>query len=192
MSRYLLNRLFQSFVVLFVFITLVFVLVQAQPGDYATSFTLDPRLPPEAKAELRKSFGLDQPTYVQYALYIRNFFKGDLGRSFRHNLPVMQVLLERLPRTVMLFLTAAVVSFYFGFVLGKIIAWRRGRCVEYASTVGGVFLFTVFTPWLALMALWLFGLQLGWLPLGKFVSPTLWQSTPFDTNYVFVRLLWTM
>jgi peptide/nickel transport system permease protein len=104
----------------------------------------------------------------------------------------MQVLLERLPRTVMLFLTAAVVSFYFGFVLGKIIAWRRGKFVEYASTVGGVFLFTVFTPWLALMALWLFGLQLGWLPLGKFVSPTLWQSTPFDTNYVFVRLLWTM
>src|SRR3989304_3894454 len=180
MSRYLLNRLAQSFVVLVVFISLVFVLVQAQPGDYSTTFTLDPRLTPEAKAELRKSFGLDRPAYVQYALYVWNFFMGDLGRSFRHNQPVMTVLLERLPRTVMLFATAAVASFYFGFMLGKIIAWRRGQFVEYASTVGGVFLFTIFTPWLALMALWLFGLQLGWLPLGKFVSPTLWQRAPFD------------
>ncbi|MBI4306281.1 MAG: ABC transporter permease [Chloroflexi bacterium] len=192
MTRYLFNRLLQSVVVLFVFISLVFFLVQAQPGDYANVYTLDPRLTPEQKAELRKSFGLEQPLYTQYALYVRNFLEGDLGTSFKHREPVIDVLLQRLPRTVMLFATAAVISFYLGFALGKIIAWRRGRFVEYASTISGVFLFTVFTPWLALMALWLFGLQLDWLPLGQFVNPQLWQNAPFDTNYVFVRLLLTL
>jgi peptide/nickel transport system permease protein len=105
----------------------------------------------------------------------------------------MDVVMQRLPRTVMLFATAAIISFYFGFVLGKIIAWRRGRFVEYASTVGGVFLYTVFTPWLALMTLWLFGLRLGWFPLGKFISTDVWQSASApETNYVFVRMLWTL
>lgn len=192
MTRFLLNRLAQSVVVLFVFLSLVFVLIQAQPGDYSNIYTLNPRLTPEAKLELKKSFGLDRPLYVQYALYITNFLKGDLGTSFRHQVPVMDVVLQRLPRTVMLFATAAVVSFYLGFVLGKIIAWRRGRFVEYASTVGGVFLYTVFTPWLALMTLWLFGLRLGWFPLGKFISTDIWQAAPFDTNYVFVRMMWTL
>ncbi|MBI4219094.1 MAG: ABC transporter permease [Chloroflexi bacterium] len=192
MTRYLLNRLLQSVVVLFVFISLVFFLIQAQPGDYANVYTLDPRLTPEQKAELRKSFGLEQPLYTQYALYVRNFLQGDLGTSFKHREPVINVLFQRLPRTVMLFATAAVVSFYLGFALGKIIAWRRGRFVEYASTISGVFLFTVFTPWLALMVLWLFGLQLDWLPLGQFVNPQLWQNAPFDANYVFVRLLLTL
>lgn len=187
------SRLAQSVVVLFVFLSLVFVLIQAQPGDYSNIYTLNPRLTPEAKLELRKSFGLDRPWYVQYSLYIRNFVKGDLGTSFRHQLPVMDVVMQRLPRTVMLFATAAVISFYFGFVLGKIIAWRRGRFVEYASTVGGVFLYTVFTPWLALMTLWLFGLRLGWFPLGKFISTDVWQSASApETNYVFVRMLWTL
>lgn len=192
MSKYLLNRTAQSIVVLFVFLTLVFVLVQAQPGDYADVFLQNPRLTTEDRLELRKSFGLDRPMYVQYALYVRNFVKGDLGTSFQHQRPVTDVIKERLPRTVLLFVTATVVSFYMGFTLGKIIASRRGQFVEYASTISGVFLFTIFLPWLGLMALWLFGLELGWLPLGKFLSPRLWSDAPFNANYVFHRLLWSV
>jgi len=190
-TKYLTSRLFQSAGVMFVFLTLVFVLVQSQPGDYANVFLDNPRLTLEERAELRASFGLDRPAYVQYALYVKNFFKGDLGRSFIHQRPVVHVIMERLPRTAMLFLTATVVSFYLGFVLGKIIAWRRGSLVEYASTISGVFLFTIFLPWLGLMALWLFGLELGWLPLGKFLTPRLWSDAPFAANHVFHRLLWT-
>ena len=55
--------------------------------------------------------------------------------------------------------------------------------------MGGVFLYTVFTPWLALAILWLFALQLGWFPVGKFINPMLWIKAPVNSNYVFHRLL---
>ena len=73
----------------------------------------------------------------------------------------------------MLFVTASVFSFYLGFSLGKIIAWRRGGWTEYTSTLGGVVLYTVFTPWFALMMIWLFAFKAGWFPIGKFLDPSI-------------------
>jgi peptide/nickel transport system permease protein len=90
-----------------------------------------------------------------------------------------------------LFLTATVVSFYTGFLLGKAIAWRRGGALEYTATVSGAFLFTVFTPAFALMMIWLFSFKLGWFPLGKFLDPLLWRDAPVSANQVFNNLLLT-
>ncbi|PKB62003.1 MAG: hypothetical protein BZY79_00715 [SAR202 cluster bacterium Casp-Chloro-G4] len=100
--------------------------------------------------------------------------------------------MERLPRTVMLFVTASVISFYMGFSMGKLIAWRRGSVTEYAATLGGVSLFTIFTPWFALMILWFFGLTLNWFPVGKFLDPLLWRDATVDGNYVFIRMFWSV
>jgi peptide/nickel transport system permease protein len=91
----------------------------------------------------------------------------------------------------MLFLTATVVSFYLGFVLGKIIAWHRGRAIEYISTISGVYLYTIFTPWFALLLIWLFAFRLGWFPIGKFIEPKLWRHAAFDANHVFLQMFWT-
>jgi peptide/nickel transport system permease protein len=104
---------------------------------------------------------------------------------------VVDVILERLPRTVMLFLTATVVSFYAGFVLGKAIAWRRGGILEYTATISGSLLFTVFTPWFGLMMIWIFAFQLGWFPLGKFLDPLLWRDAPVQANTVFTNMILT-
>ena len=102
------------------------------------------------------------------------------------------VIAERLPRTLVLFMTATVLSFYLGFALGKIIAWRRGGWTEYASTLGGVTLYTVFTPWFALMMIWLFAFKAGWFPIGKFLDPVVWQEAPTDANAVFNRMIITV
>lgn len=189
MTQYLVNRLVQSLVVFFVFLTIAFFLIQAQPGDFASFYLLDPNITPEARAQLKASFGLDRPVYVQYLQYVRNFFQADFGISFQFNRPVLSVIMERLPRTVILFLTASVISFYLGFVMGKMIAWRRGGVVEYASTIGGVFLYTVFTPWFGLMMIWIFAFKLDWFPIGKFVTPELWSNAGVSANYVFGRML---
>ncbi|HIE56391.1 MAG TPA: ABC transporter permease, partial [Chromatiaceae bacterium] len=82
-------------------------------------------------------------------------------------------------------------SFYVGFISGKYLAWRRGGFVEYASTIGGVTLYTVFTPWFALMMIWLFAVTLGWFPAGKFLNPIKWIGAPVDANTVFIRMIWT-
>ncbi|MBI4297405.1 MAG: ABC transporter permease [Chloroflexi bacterium] len=192
MTGYLLRRLVQMAIVLLAFLALVFILIQAQPGDYTSIYTLDPKVPPESRRAIAASFGLDKSVWQQFVIYVSNFFQGDLGVSFRYfPRTVTSIILERLPRTLLLFVSATVVSFYIGFVLGKIIAWRRGRPVEYVATVGGVYLYTVFTPWFALVIIWIFALQLGWFPVGKFVTPELWVRTTVNSNFIFVRLLLT-
>ena len=192
MTAYLARRAGQILVTLFLFVTLSFFLIQAQPGNYASFYTLNPDLAPEVKAQIEAAFGLDQPQWRQYLTHLKNYFTGNFGISFGHYpRPVMDVILERLPRTVVLFLTATVASFYTGFLLGKAIAWRRGGALEYTATVSGAFLFTVFTPAFALMMIWLFSFKLGWFPLGKFLDPLLWRDAPVAANQVFNNLLLT-
>lgn len=192
MTSYLARRAGQILVTLFLFVTLSFFLIQAQPGDYATFYTLNPDLAPEVKAQIEAAFGLDQPQWRQYLTHLRNYFTGNFGVSFGHYpRSVMDVILERLPRTAVLFLTATVASFYTGFMLGKAIAWRRGGVLEYTATISGAALFTVFTPWLGLMMIWIFAFKLGWFPVGKFLDPLLWRNAPVDANQVFNSLLLT-
>ena len=115
-----------------------------------------------------------------------NFFKGDFGYSYKSfpKTPI-ELISERLPRTLMLFAIVNIVSFYTGFFIGKILAWRRGSKSETWITLASVFSYTVFYPWFALMMLWVFGYKLGWLPIGKFLYPEKWYDAPFDSDIVF-------
>ena len=192
MASYLLNRTVQIAFTLFVFLSIVFFIVNAQPGDISNFYALNPELPPETRDNIRELFGVDEPLWKQYLVHIKNTFTGNFGVSFSlYPRSVGDVIKERLPRTLILFLTATVMSFYLGFALGKIIAWRRGGWTEYTSTVGGVTLYTVFTPWFGLMMIWLFAFKFGWFPIGKFLDPVLWREAPTDANSVFIRMIVT-
>ena len=192
MTSYLVRRAGQMVLTLFLIITLTFFLVQAQPGDYATFYALNPDIPVEVREQIKASFGLDKPLWQQYLAHMKNAFTGNFGVSFGHYpRPVMEVLAERLPRTVVLFLSATAVSFYVGFFLGKAIAWRRGGVLEYAATISGATLFTAFTPAFALMMIWIFAFKLGWLPIGKFLDPLIWRGADVSANHVFSYMLLT-
>ena len=190
MTRYLLRRFGQMGVTLLLIFTLTFFLVEAQPGDYASFYVLNPDLPPDVKDQIRAAFGLDKPLWQQYFIHLKNIFTGNFGVSFSHfPRPVLDVLVERVPRTLMLFLTSTIVSFYIGFLLGKAIAWRRGGLLEYSATISGATLFTAFTPAFALMMIWIFAFRLGWFPVGKFLDPLVWREADVTANYVFVNML---
>ena len=192
MARYLLKRSVQILVTLFVFLSIVFFVVNAQPGDVTNFYALNPDVPPETRERLQELFGVNEPLWKQYLVHIKNTFTGNFGISFSHYpRSVADVIRERLPRTIVLFATATVVSFYLGFALGKIIAWRRGGWTEYAGTIGGVTLYTVFTPWFALMMIWLFSFKAGWFPIGKFLDPVLWRDAQVDANSIFFRMIVT-
>ena len=192
MAKYLLKRTAQILLTLFVFLSLVFFIVNAQPGDVSNFYALNPDIPPETRERLQDLFGVNEPLWKQYLTHVQNTFTGNFGISFSHYpRSVADVIKERLPRTVVLFMTAAVLSFYLGFALGKIIAWRRGGWFEYTTTVGGVGLYTVFTPWFGLMMIWLFAFKAGWFPIGKFLDPVLWRDAPVDANSVFSRMILT-
>ena len=192
MAAYLISRTLQILLTLFAFICIVFFLVNAQPGDISNVYAMNPELPPDARERLQNQFGLNQPLWQQFLVYVKNILTGSLGVSFTHYpRSVMDVIAERLPRTVALFMTATIFSFYLGFLLGKIIAWKRGGWTEYATTLGGVTLYTVFTPWFALMMIWLFAFKAGWFPIGKFLDPVLWRDAPLAANTLFGRMMLT-
>lgn len=192
MRRFLIRRLLQIVILLFLFVTFTYFILQAMPGDITSQLVMNPDIPPEAREALAERFGLNQPLWKQYLNYMANFVRGDLGVSFSHYpRPVWDILMERLPRTVVLFLTATVFSFYVGFLLGRIIAWRRGRMVDYAATVVGVGFWTAFYPLLGLIMIWLFGFKLGWLPLNQFIEPMLWRDAPTDANTIFIAIAYT-
>ena len=193
MASYLLKRTLQILLTLFIFLSIVFFLVNAQPGDISNVYTLNPDLPPETRAKLQDLFGVDEPLWKQYLVHVKNTLTGNFGVSFSlYPRTVADVIGERLPRTLVLFLTVTVLSFYIGFALGKIVAWRRGGWVEYGSTIGGVTLYTVFTPWFALMMIWLFAFQAGWFPIGKFLDPVEWREAPTSANTVFNQMIVTV
>lgn len=194
MRRYLFKRIFQNILTFFLFLTAVYLLLDAVPGDFGDLYLSDPRLTPQERQVLRARLGLDKPVLERYGIWLKNFAQGDLGISFS-NYPrkVLDVIVERAPRTILLFLSSTIVSYYVGFLLGKVLAWRRGGPLEYATTVAGIGLYTVFLPWFALMMVWLFAFTMKLFPIGKFLDPVLWRQAPpeIDANYVFHRMLLT-
>lgn len=192
MAKYILKRSVQIVITFVFFQTILFVILDAQPGDIANQFLMNPRVSPEAGEQLRRNLGLDQPPLVRYVQWMSNALTGNLGKSFTHwPRDVIDVVLERAPRTLFLFVTASLASFYAGFTLGKQMAWRRGGVFEYGSTIVGVILYTVFIPWFGLLMLYLFGYELNVVPLGGFLSWMTWRRSGVDANYVFYRLILT-
>jgi len=190
MYKYVFKRIYQLIIVFFLFLVTSYVLFDSIPGNAFQNLLLNPELPPEAYEQVIKLYGLDKPLSERVILYIGNFFQGDFGYSYKHypRTPI-ELIAERLPRTLMLFAMVNIVAFYTGFLIGKILAWRRGSKSETWITVTSVFSYTIFYPWFALMMLWFFGYKLDWLPIGKFLYPEKWYDAPYDSDVIFVSMI---
>ncbi|MDX1644220.1 MAG: ABC transporter permease [Thermoanaerobaculia bacterium] len=125
MTRFLLRRLGASALLLVLAVSATFFLLRAAPGD-PTARLDDPRIPPQYQQDMRARYGLDQPLLVQYADWIADVARGDWGVSFTHRRPVLQVLTERIPATLLLTATALLLQFLLGAGLGVVAAQRPG------------------------------------------------------------------
>ena len=190
MYEYIIRRTLQMIVVFFIFLISSYLLFNAIPGNAFSNLLLNPDLPPDAYEKVLATYGLDRPLMERVQLYVVNFFKGDFGYSYKYfpKTPI-ELIAERLPRTLMLFAIVNIVAFYTGFLVGKVLAWRRGSKSETWITVTSVFSYTVFYPWFALMMLWFFGYKMGWFPIGKFLYPEKWYDAPWDSDVIFVLMI---
>ncbi len=173
MWKFIAKRMGQMILLFYVFIALLFLILDLQPGDISQQFIGNPDIPPEAKQILIQNLGLDQPKHIQLFNHLKNYSTFNMGQSW-DSFPreVSDMLFEALPRTVFLFLTATILSFWLGFYTGKVVAWKRGSFLEKGVMASSIFFWTVFYPWFALLMLWLFAFQIGWFPIGKFITLT--------------------
>ncbi|MFT3805199.1 MAG: ABC transporter permease [Burkholderiaceae bacterium] len=158
-------RLLQGLLALLVIATVNFLLVRAAPGDPVSVMAGEAGVAdPQFVAQLREQFGLDQPLPVQLANYLGHVLRLDLGFSYRQQQPVIDLILERLPATLLLTGTAFVLSLAFGIGLGALASRHAGRWVDSLITVVALVFYATPLYWLAMMAVLLFTVQLDLLP----------------------------
>lgn len=169
MTRYILNRFVQMIPVLLGVLIAVFMMLKLTPGDPATAL-LGVQATPAELARVRHAMGLDRPWHVQFAIWLGNALRGDLGTSYISKKPVRELLLTRLPVTLELTIVSMILATLVAIPAGIISAAQRYSWVDYLIT--GLALFGVSMPsfWFAILLILLFSLTLGWLPASGYVA----------------------
>jgi peptide/nickel transport system permease protein len=162
MLAYLIRRAMQSVAVVLVMSVLVFV------GVYAIGNPVDILVNPQAdQAEIARTtaaLGLDKPLPQQYLVFLQHALQGNLGNSFAFNVPAIQLVLERLPATLELAVTATTLAVLLGIPLGLWAGLKPDSFSGRAIMAGSILGFSLPTFWVGLMFIMLFSVQLGWLP----------------------------
>jgi peptide/nickel transport system permease protein len=168
MLTFLGKRILQLIPTLFFVSVLIFSLQQLLPGDPALIMAGEER-DPEVIAQIRKQYRLDQPIPVQYVYWMKGVLSGDLGESLRIKVPVRDLVLEKLPVTLQLASMAIVIALLIGISAGIISAVKKDSVWDYGANVFA--LWGISTPnfWLGIMLIFLFSVQLGWLPASGYV-----------------------
>ncbi len=164
MRTYFLRRLFVLLGSLFVIVTVNFVLFRLMPGSPVDT-VISPDFTPEMKALLMERYGLNEPYYIQYGLYLKNLISLNFGRSFQTRLPVWDELLSRLPNTLLLLGSSFLIMVVTGVALGIFVASRRGSRWDTVLTGSAVFFGAMPGFFIALLLLLVFGYYIDVFPV---------------------------
>ena len=147
-------------------LTLVFLLLEAVPGD---PFGGEPQAgrSPEASLRLRLAMGVDRPLVVRYLEWLRGFLTGDLGVSLLYRRSVLDLLVEGASNTLLLSGAALLLQFLLGTALGVATVWDESRRTDRLMTPVASLIYSVPSFWLGLVLVWLFSVRLGWLPVSQ-------------------------
>ena len=169
MIRYILRRLANGILMLFGISLLLFILLQAAPGDYLSDLRLNAQISPETVAGLRAQYGLDQPLPVRYWNWVRSAAKGDFGYSFAYNVPASTLLWPRARNTLLLSVPAMLLSWLIAVPLGVLVAGSKWRWVDRLFSASTSTLLALPDVLIALLAL-LIALKTGLFPVGGMSS----------------------
>jgi peptide/nickel transport system permease protein len=163
-AAFLLTRFFQAAASLFVLSIIIFG-ANHVIGD-PTNAMLDPATSPETREAFREFHGFNRPFIVQYLDYIGGVLTGDLGESLGNGRPVSELIIERLPATIELAISATLVTLVVGIPLGLFSAYRRGTWLDESSRLFSVIGQSAPTFWIGILLVLLFAVRLGLLPPG--------------------------
>lgn len=163
--RYVARRLALAIPTILTIVVLNFALLHLAPGDAADVLAGEAgAATPEYMAQIRHTFGLDQPLYVQLVVYLKHVATLDLGYSFRHGMSVTQLILSRLGPTLLLMVTVFALSVGLGVLLGAIAARNLNRWLDNMLSMLAILAYATPVFWAGLMFIVLFSIRLGWFP----------------------------
>jgi peptide/nickel transport system permease protein len=171
--RYAAERLAQAAVIVAFVAAISFALIHLAPGDPFSAAIDNPNVNDAIRDRLRAQYGFDRPLPEQFARYIGQLSRGELGWSFSHDRPVRDVLADALPNTLLLMSVALVGSFALGILIALVQVARRGSATDHV--LGGISLFFLSMPdfWFAILALLAFTYWLPIFPVGGAVDPVM-------------------
>lgn len=165
MLAFTLQRIGKAVMVIIGVIILNFLLIKLAPGDPAAILAGEAGSgDPKYVETLRAQFGLDRPVPVQLWNYLTSVATGDLGYSYRNQVPVLNLIMDRLPATLLLTGAAFIFSLATGILFGVLAATNRGKLLDSAITSLALLFYATPLFWIALMSVLLFSINLGWLP----------------------------
>ena len=191
MLRYIVRRSLWLVFVLLGLCAITFTLSRIVPTDPAASY-LGPRPSPEQLEKVRTQLGLDKPRHVQFAYYMRDLFRGDLGESLRTHRPVLQGILDHLPASLELMISGIILALVVGIPLGVISAKKENTAVDHLTRLYSVANVSVPAFWLAMIFQILFFRWLGILPIGGRIDTVVNLVSPIQRItgfYVFDALV---
>jgi ABC-type dipeptide/oligopeptide/nickel transport system permease component len=166
MGRYLIQRILAALLTIWVTTIAVSMLIHIVPGDpVQIMYAQSQGTTPEQLEEVRQRLGLDQPLVVQYVDYMKRVLHGDLGKTIRGEQPVLELLLLRLPNTLILAASALVIACVIGLVCGFIAAYKRGSWLDTTLMTSAILGVSMPHFWLGLILLFFFAVRLQWFPV---------------------------
>jgi len=163
--RVLARKILNAVITIFIVLTLNFVLFHVMPGNpIKMMLPQRPNIDPAYVDMMIKKFGLDQPLYVQFVVYLKNVFSLEFGDSFRTKTPVIDLVLGDLTWTLILVGTSTFFMILIGMTLGILSAWKRGSWFDTSSLGFSLFFYAMPTFWFSMMLILVFALELQWFP----------------------------
>lgn len=163
---YIVRRIMHSIPLVIGVSIIAFGIMHLAPGGPLSVYTLNPSITAEDIERLRVALGLDKPLYMQYFGWLKSMLTGSWGYTLFGGRPVLGVIVERLPATFLLMGTSLALAMIFGTLLGVLGAVRRNSIFDYLATTGAMFALSFPTFWFGLMAIYVFAIELRWLPSG--------------------------
>jgi ABC-type dipeptide/oligopeptide/nickel transport system permease component len=170
MGNFLVKRLFRGLLTVFFSVTVTFFLLRFMPAD-PVSMMIDPQMTQDTVDAITQQYGLDKPLLYQYAAYLFQLLQGNLGTSFRMRIPVMDMLMQRLPWTLLLLGNSVSLSLLIGIPVGLKAAKYRNRLFDKSVNVFAMIFVSIFIPFLSFGLLYFFSYTLNWLPTGGAYMP---------------------
>ena len=169
MGRYVARRLLETIPLMIIISIVVFMFIHLIPGDPAKTLAGVEASLEEVEA-LREELGLNDPLVVQYVNWVKDALQGDLGRSFKSNLPVTELIWSRFQFTIRLVFAGLIWAPFVGIFIGVMCAIKRGTWIDLGGMLFAICGLSAPGFWLGLMGIQFFSVKLGWLPSGGLES----------------------